>query len=469
MPNPTHEGSASKPASAWLKAICTVKAVLATTWTVFMETRAVSRAAALSFSSLLGLGPLVAIVLIVAGLVVGGRDPHAAVNAIGGIVGFVAPQVKVYEHLGAGGATPKEQVQDAAVLSPELVSMIDGFVAGAHRGSIGVIGAVSLVVIVLFLFKSVEDTFNEIWGVRSGRSIIMRVVFYWTILTLGSVLFFGAVTLLGAGAYVNVFEERVPFAAELVHALRWTLPIFSFALVTVVLTLFYRVIPHTRVFWRPAFSGALAVALLLMLNNFLGFFYLRRVILTKSLFGSLGVLPVLMFGLYIFWLYVLIGGTISYAVQNAHIRSSQVAWSRIPDAARRRLTLVALLLVCRRFQKCLPPPTASELGTMMRVPGQILNECLSRLADMGLLTVLRAAPGGASPEIRYQPARPLSRITLNEFNKLDENLGDNPLDGGLESIDPLLVRYDEAVEQMGGQEFFQKSLENLFAETPPAF
>jgi len=43
--------------------------LISITWTVFNETRAASRAAALSYSSLLGLGPLVAIVMLVAGFV----------------------------------------------------------------------------------------------------------------------------------------------------------------------------------------------------------------------------------------------------------------------------------------------------------------------------------------------------------------------------------------------------------------
>ena len=449
----------------WMR---TARAVIATTWTVFLETKAVSRAASLSFSSLLGLGPLVAIALIVAGLVMSGRDPHVAVDSLSGILRFIAPQVNMYERLDANGAAPAGSAHDAAALNPQLVSLIDGFVAGAHRNSIGVAGVASLIVIVLLLFKSVEDAFNEIWGVRAGRSILIRVINYWTILTLGSFLFFGAVALLGAGAFVNVFEERVPFGAEMVRALRWALPILSFALVTLFLTLFYRVIPHTQVFWRAALSGAVAVTALLMLNNFLGFFYLRRVILTKSLFGSLGVLPVLMLGLYVFWLYVLIGGIISYAVQNAQFRSSQVAWGRIPEAARRRLSLAALLLVCRRFQMALPPPTASELGALMRVPDQILNECLGRLADMGFLTAVGAASAASSAESRYQPALPLNRISLLEFNRRDENLGENPLYGGLHGVDPLLSRYDQALERLGEQEFFRKNLEQLLAETPSA-
>ena len=52
-----------------------------------------------------------------------------------------------------------------------------GWAATLARGSAGVFGALSLIAIVLLLFKSIEDVFNEIWGVRRGRSLVMRELF----------------------------------------------------------------------------------------------------------------------------------------------------------------------------------------------------------------------------------------------------------------------------------------------------
>ena len=275
------------------------------------------------------------------------------------------------------------------------------------------------------------------------------MVFYWTILTLGAVLFFAAVTLLGAGTFINVFMGKLPGGTELLRMLRWSLPAFSFPLLVVLLTGFYRVIPNTRVRWRVAFAGALVVASLLVLN---------------SLYGSLGILPVLMFGLYIFWFYVLIGGALTYALQNVHFRNSQAAWKGLTEAMRERLSLVVLLAICRRFQASLPPISASQLGTFVKVPAQVLNECLNRLADMQLVTALRPANGTPGADPVYAPARPLSAITLLEFKRLDDNFGDDPIGQNLEHIDPILAKYNAALDRLGDQEFFQKSLAQLFSE-----
>lgn len=444
--------------------------VISITWSVFFETKAPSRAAALSFSSLLGLGPLIAIGVLVGGFMLGqNNDSNLVANKVSDLLKVVAPQISQLETInsqqaaaaGANAAPGTEPHKVAA--SPQLVDLINNIIIGAHSSSGGAVGAFTLILIVLLLFKTIEDAFNDIWGVRLGRSLLMRVVFYWTILTLGAVLFFAAVTLLGAGTFINVFMEKLPGGHELLRMLGWVLPASSFPLLVAVLTAFYRVIPNTRVLWRVAFGGGLLVAGLLLLNNYIAFLYVRRVYLEQSLYGKLGILPVLMFGLYIFWFYVLIGGAFTYALQNVQFRNSQAAWKSLTEAMRERLTLVVFLTICRRFHACLPPISASQLSTFVKVPAQLLNECLNRLADMKLITALRPAPGAPVTDPLYQPTRPLSHITLLDFKRLEDHIGDDPIGPALERIDPILQHYNAALDRVGEQDFFRKNLEQLFA------
>ena len=485
--------------------------VFSITITVFSETKAASRAAALSFSSLLGLGPLVAIAMLVAGMVLDNKDPDLAVNTLNRVITFIAPQVDQYESMtseerrerreqwrrdagernpgiarqiapaptsesgpnpalapedrpAAISPAPEGEPRDYGRSNPQMVRMLNGFITGSRSSTAGAIGALTLVLIVILLFKTIEDAFNEIWGVREGRSWLMRIVYYWTILTLGAVLFFASITLLGAGAFVNVFIGKLPYGAELLALMRWMLPVGSGLLVIVMLTLFYRYIPNTHVYWRAAFVGALIVALLLLANNFLAFIYVKRVVISRSLYGSLGIMPILMFGLYIFWLYVLIGGQISYAVQNARFRSSQTAWSALSHASREGLLLIVLLTIGRRFQNCLPACSASQLSDMMKVPTQILNECLQRLVDLKLVTPIPTNDADPSGDFLYQPARPLNRITLSDFRRRFEAFGEEATFEHIADLDPLLQRYREAMQSARDNDFFNRPLDQLFAE-----
>ncbi len=489
--------------------------VISITLTGVVETKTPSRAAALSFSTLLGLGPLMAIAVLVAGFVLDRQDPDLAVNTLNRLVKFVAPQITQYERLEAekknAHADPVDDLEpsrptsgdgvpspsspnsssksdivtatrlnippssespsaapSASDTNPELVGLIDGFIAGSRSSTAGIVGVVTLIFIVLQLFTSVENAFNEIWGVRQGRSWVMRVVFYWTVLTLGAVLFFAVVTTLSAGAYLNLVERSLPFGLgpAVVGLLQWMLPSLSIMLLMLVLTLFYKFIPNTRVLWRSAFAGAFLVGLLVVLNNYLAFLYLSKVVQQRSLFGSLGILPILMFGLYIFWFFLLLGGQVSYAIQNVHFRNSQAAWNTLAESMRERLSLTVLLRIGRRFRDCLPPAKASELGTELGVPTQILNECLNRLVHMRLLTPVPARKGDQENDLRYQPARPLNRTTLADFKRLDDDHGGDPTGPTLTDFDPIVLAYDEQLTGFQAGTFFQRNLDELIDTYP---
>ena len=425
--------------------------VVSITITGMGESRITSRAAALSFSTLLGLGPLIGLAALIAGFAMGKNDPALISQKIGELLRFVAPSVNQYEQVS---------------VNPELVNLINNFIAGTRHSAGGVISILSIIVVVLLLFTSVEQVFNDIWGVRRGRSWLLRIVFYWTILTLGAVVFFGAVGALSAATFIRFFSEKLHLTKALTDALTYALPTFSIAILVGILTLFYRYIPNTQVFWRAAVSGAAIVAVLLVGNNLLAFFYLQRIDFTRSLYGSLGMLPILMFGLYVFWLFILVGGQISYAVQNVHFRSSQAAWSNLSEATRERLTLAVLLAIARRFQACLPPCNVAALGSTIKVPTQILNECLNRLVDLKLVSMVPPGPQANASDYLYQPARPLNRMSLGDFKHSFENHGENPAGNGLAQLDPVLAHYHKTFKEQENQPFFTNSLEELFAEHP---
>ena len=415
------------------------------------ESRITSRAAALSFSTLLGLGPLIGLAALIAGFAMGKNDPALVSQKISELLRFMAPSVNQYEQVS---------------VNPELVNLINNFIAGTRHSSGGVISIISIIVIVLLLFTSVEQVFNDIWGVRRGRSWLTRIVFYWTILTLGAVVFFGAVGALSAATFIRFFSQNLHLTKGMTDALTLALPAFSIVILVGILTLFYRYIPNTQVFWRAAITGAVIVAVLLMGNNLLAFFYLQRIDFTRSLYGSLGMLPILMFGLYVFWLFILVGGQISYAVQNVHTRSSQAAWSNLTEATRERLALAVLLTIARRFQVCLPPCNVAALGSTIKVPTQILNECLNRLVDLQLISMVPPGPQANASDYLYQPARPINRITLGDFKHRFENYGEDPAGETLTQLDPVLARYHKTLVAHETQDFFNLTLEQLFTEHP---
>jgi membrane protein len=424
------------------------------------ETKLLSRAAALSYSSLLGIGPLIAIAVMVAGTVLHNSDTSSVVEKINQAIRFVAPQVEQLEQSSSSAGDGAKQAVDQM-----LGDLLNRFIEGSRSGALGVAGALMLVVIVIQLFISIEESFNNIWGVRRGRPLLLRIVFYWTAVTLGAVLTLAALSLLSASTLSGLFAN-VPWGVELHAALRWSGPLVAFGTLVVLLTCFYRFIPNTSVLWLPSLVGALFVVVLLFANNYLAFFYLKSVLRSQNLFGPLSIIPVLMAGMFIFWVIVLLGGQITYAVQNVHYRSSRTAWDDLNQHSRESLSLLVLILIGRRFRQCEAPFTASELSRAIRVPTQILNESLNRLIDLKFVSQVPPGPDESSLDYHYQPARPLARITLREFRDSFAHLGAAPSGERLDAVDPVLRHFHERLVHAYDEAFGHRTLDELLEQLP---
>lgn len=479
----------------------------------------VSRAAALSYSSLIAMGPLLAIMFMVSSwILVKGEDDNVAINQFMKVAAYVFPQLTVgqpdeepetgvpegefdplmeepYSELEPpmesreesplnSDTEAKELAKEEAKensgeelaevttptgedleINPEFLKLVENFVTPTRSGAITSIGAIILLFISIQLIISVETAFNQIWGVRRGREWSHRIVFYWAFISLGLVVSLVAVALLSAGTIVNIVQN-LPFGETLLALIRWMAPLTSFILLVAILTSFYRFIPNTVVNWLPAIIGAVVVALCLMLNNYFSFLYVQQVVRFQSLYGYTAIIPILMVGMYIFWIFILIGGQITYAVQNVDFQSKKEAWSNTSHTARETLALAILVIVSRRFRECLEPVSIQDLAARLRAPGKVLNECLTRLIDIRFISQI-SSPDQEDRQAFYQPARPLNRIYLSEFKEAFECYGNNLATDLILNTDDLLIYYQETVSKALKDSVGNVSLEELFANQFP--
>jgi len=408
------------------------------------------QAAALSYYSLIGLGPLLAIGIMISSFLLEGEDDrdNLVVEKLTQALVFVAPPVAEWEEAeqtgkpaGTTAATTGESTAQARdALNPSVVQFIDQIVQSARSGTVGVIGSLALIVIVIQLITSIEKAFNGIWGVQRGRSWAQRIVAYWTIASLGAVLSITAVTLLSASTIIARFDQLIP-GVEYEDINIWAGPLLSILLLTLVLAVFNRFFPHTTVHWKASFIGGSIGALLLLANHSLSFLYVHKVIREQSLYGSVGIIPVLMFGLYLFWLIVLFSCQIAYAVQNAGNLTNQAAWNNVSQRTRESLALACLLFIGRRFHHCENPPTTTEIANHLRVPGQLVNTSLSMLSDLGWTRALEPDGKDRQGETRFQPGLPLEKRTLLDFHEAFSRGGNNRGEDILEEVEPILSEY----------------------------
>lgn len=434
--------------------------VVAITIAGLRESRIFSRAAALSFSSLLGLGPLVALTVLVSGFVLQKTQPDLAQGLIEDVIEFIAPQVALGQDVGDPAATEGHA---------ELSGLIRQFIDASQSGAVGLAGSIVLILIVIQLFTVIEDAFNELWGVKRGRNIVTRVIMYWTTITLGAVVAFAGVAIFVAETLkltrrISAMADWLPTAGLGEWIALHGAQIAGYGVIYLILGLFYRFIPNTQVNWSAAFAGALFTVSGFALNNMLAFLYVERVALQRTLYQSLGVLPVLMIGLYFFWLFLLVGGRVAFAVQNAHFKSGKIAWDELSIAAQESLCLLLFVRVCRQFRDCLPPRSSSQLAEEFKLPAQLVAAAMAHLLSIGLVSRLPAENEGPFDSSRFQPAKPLEKIRLLDFKRSFESLGESVAEIHQLEQDPAARRYRELLRQSRESAFGELSIESLLAE-----
>src|SRR5205085_5870471 len=132
-------------------------------------------------------------------------------------------------------------------------------------------------------------------------------------------------------------------------------------------------VPNTKVKFNAALVGGVVGGTLWHLNNLFGFLYVSRVVTYSKMYGSLGLVPVFMAGLYLSWLILLFGAQVAYAYQN---RASYLQERQLENINQRGREFVALRLMTsigQRFLRGDRPAAVGELGKELRVPTRLIQ------------------------------------------------------------------------------------------------
>ncbi len=211
--------------------------------------------------------------------------------------------------LGDAGTKIQQLLLDVLVPAgnPQVTEYLFDF---AHRArSLSTAGGLVLVVTALLMLRTIERTFNHIWGIPDHRRDLADFLHYWTVLTLGPVLF-------GAGLVLQTYLVALQALVDDVDILgisRLILVYLPTLLSWSAFTLLFTVVPHAPVPLRWALTGGLVTTGLLHAARFL-----FGAIVTNSnyhtVYGAFAALPLFLLWIHLCWLIVLGGAELVRAL-----------------------------------------------------------------------------------------------------------------------------------------------------------
>jgi len=260
-------------------------------------------------------------------------------------------------------------------VSDNIMEYLNQFAYQASR--LTAIGGAFLVVTSLLLIMTIDKTFNDIWHVTRQRPLPQRALVYWAVVTLGPVV-------AGASLWATSFLAR-----ESMGLVRDVPEIVSLAISFVPLILtglgfaaLFVVVPNRHVYWRDALIGGFGTAIVLELMKAAFAYYLTRFPTYTVIYGAFATLPIFLLWIYLSWLAVLFGATV--AASAPMIRLGRWEINRSPGAP--FIDALAVLRSLLAAQGMRPAGrSASSLAKRLHLHHDELNEVLEKLETLGLI------------------------------------------------------------------------------------
>lgn len=244
----------------------------------FMDDKVLKLSASLAYSTIFSIAPMLIIALYTSDI----------------FLGREALEGKLYGQLqGMIGSDAAAQVQEIVrntTLSPDF-------------GWSTIIGAVTLVIGATGVFTEIQDSINFIWRLktkpRKGKGLIKilltRLLSFSMVISLGFVLvvslvLHGLIEVL-LSRLTAIFPEITVVAVYIINL------VVTFATITALFAVIFKVLPDARVQWRHVWVGAMTTAVLFMIGKFGIGLYLGNSSISST-YGAAGSIVILLLWVY---------------------------------------------------------------------------------------------------------------------------------------------------------------------------
>lgn len=358
----------------------------------FLDSDLQSRAAALTYRTILALVPALAILF-----------------AIGRGFGFQnLLQTQIFSYL---------PVQKDAL--DTVFGFVDSYLAHSSEGVFVGIGVAMLLWTMISLMNNIENSFNSIWGIKHGRSIWRKITDYTAMLLILPVLMIcsSGLSIFLSSTLQNIFDFE--FMSPIIT---FSLRCASFLFTWLFFTAMFILIPNTKVKFKNAFIAGIFTGTGFLILQWLFVSGQMSVSKYNAIYGSFSLLPLLLIWMQFTWVIILSGIAICYSSQSIYRFEFSNKINDISDDYRTKITLAIMCVITKHFDKGNKAITLDELTENYDFPPRIAIDIIEKLIDARL--IVKVINDDAENEPGLQPALNINRLSVAHVLSVLKNNGE---------------------------------------------
>lgn len=346
----------------------------------FTTKRMMDSAAALTYSTLLAIVPIMAVVFAIAR-------------------GF--GYNKYIETWFREALSSQPQVAEA------IIGFVNSYLVHTKSGIFLGIGLLFMLWTVIMLISNIEKAFNDIWQVSTPRSIFRTITDYMAMFLLAPIII---VVTSGISIMMATFANGIGETLIVGPTLRFFLRLLPYIIMSGVFIALYVFMPNTKVKIKSAIIPGILAGVAM---QGLQLVYIHSQIWVtgyNAIYGSFAALPLFMLWVQISWTICLFGAELAYTNQNLEKFAFRASTDDLSHRYRLLLSAYLMTLICRRFEEGKKPYTALELKLETNIPIRITHDLLENLTRVHLLSEMTNDEKGT--EAVYQPAESTARLSV---------------------------------------------------------
>lgn len=399
----------------------------------FGEDKCLLRASALTFYSLLSIVPVVAM-------------------AFGVAKGFGFEKLLENQLL--------EQLQGQEEAVTQIIGFAHSFLENTQGGLVAGVGIAVLFWTVIKVLGNIENSFNDIWGIKKGRSIGRKLSDYTSIMMICPILLImsSSLTVL-ITSQVRFIVESMAFLGAIAPPIMTILNLLPFVVIWVVFSFIYIFIPNTKVNFKSALLGGIIAGTIYQLVQWAYITFQIGVSNYGAIYGSLAALPLFLIWLQVSWLIVLFGAEVSFAEQNVETYEFEPDSLKVSHSFKRLLSLSITHLCVKNFNQDKKPWSVAEISYHLEIPIRLVRQILFELTDSGILSEVNI---NDAETVAYQPAGNTEHLSIKKvIDSLDQR--------GIDSIPIAETKVLSEIKKSlsGLHEAIEKSSHNVLLKDIP--